>query len=647
MKKPTSPKRMRIALRLAFAGAAAVLAASCGDMYGNTKTYDVFVETFGANDPTQFDLTRNVCAYIAMESLGIANNTNADIFDAIRNATGYAEFETAACTPQSIGFSACAEKFMNSFKNTPENKRFANAGIAPECLKPASAITEETDKNADGETGETEQNADGEAFRTCIRAQMALTQTVCDSLQLTDGIDADGDIFYVRHAENVSNSENADYAENAENAGNLNDTIKSCEPKKQETQNGKNICSKAESDILQMVLNYRQCPVGYIIVAKEKPDGHKAYICNRTVCNDISVDFDADRENCGGCGYKCGRNKICSSGECKCDEGYTLCNDACLDLNSLNASSCDGDMMTCKSGYADADKDINNGCEVNTNTDNNNCGKEHVQCIGGQSCNEGNCECPEDMVFCNSKCIDPNKSYYNCGAKGACSSDNESDADYKGKTCENGYCDDGTCQMTTCTEPAKLPCGNGGECIDVVSNATHCGTCGFACGTETPYCSNRTCVQCTENGHCAKGETCKNGECIECTRRTECGNAENGTAICDNYKCTAICNSGYHLSDDGKSCISDNSECGAGKIDCTAIAHQKSVSCTAGACVVTACKDGYIVNSANTACTNCTEREWQCGYDKSCDRGICKCLGHKKEICSPGQSCVGWGYCED
>lgn len=851
---------------------------------------------------------------------------------------------------------------------------------------------------------------------------MALTQTICDSLQLTDNEEESGNIFYVRNAENVDN---------------LKDTAKSCNKNKQETKNGKNICNKAENDVLQMVLNYRQCEVGYAIVAKEITDGNKAYICNRTVCNDISVDFDADPENCGGCGKNCDKNEICISGKCeelKCDGNETPCYDLCLNLNSLHAASCNGkelkcqidygdcdndnsngceslllydpnncgecgvkceenkvcvagacvvnecnasngetvcivndqkictvvkgddiancgfcgydcnsiippnakvsgcnvgqyefsclegyqnisaktpnnsaqniqcvdisnddehcgtdisiltdckltpgttcqngacqlncaedqvicgnqcinlnivhaascdnNTLTCKENYGDCDKNItngcessllsdsnncggcgksckanevcaggdcvvnncdiskgetvciadgqkkctvvkgndikncgfcgydcssitpsnaeasgcaagqcqyecatdgyanisteepvnsaqniqcvnilnddkhcgktadslkdctktsgktckdgecvlncsvnqpdicgtvclnfdvlhikscvngtitcddnyrnfdkaiNNGCEVNIKTDSNHCGVNNIQCNGGQSCKEGSCACPEGMVFCDGLCIDPKTNYANCGAKGACSSDNDTDSDYKGKTCENGYCSNGICQAITssCADSAKLPCGESDECVDVVSNDKHCGGCNIKCASPLPYCSNRICVQCAENNHCADGKKCNDGKCIECTLRAECGNVDNGTAICDNYKCTAICNPGYHLSDDERSCISDIAECGSEKVNCTAIAHQKSVSCTNGACVVTACKDGYIVNSTKTNCTTCNNNG-DCEGKRCSSSNVCKCFGAKKEICSPGQNCNIDGTC--
>ena len=393
---------------------------------------------------------------------------------------------------------------------------------------------------------------------------------------------------------------------------------------------------------------------------------------NNSADNIQCVDTLNDDKHCGenvaslkDC-TKTSGNK-CQNGECvlSCSvDQPNICGTVCLNFSVLHIASCVKGTITCVGGYGNFDGAINNGCEINIKTDSNHCGGKDIKCGGGQSCKEGSCACPEGMVFCDGLCIDPNTNYYNCGAKGACSSDDD-DSNYKGKTCEKGYCSGGKCQVTTCAESNQLPCGANGECVNVVNNDEHCGGCNINCKTEELYCSNRICVQCTDDKHCADGkkcsnanqcvdcisdehcadgESCNDGKCIECTIRSECGNVDNGTPICENNKCTAICNPGYHLSDDGKTCIADIVECGSEKVNCTAIAHQNSVLCTNGACVVNACKNGYIVNSTKTNCTICNNNG-DCEGKRCSSSNVCKCWGNNKEICSPGQSCDGLGNC--
>ena len=45
----------------------------------------------------------------------------------------------------------------------------------------------------------------------------------------------------------------------------------------------------------------------------------------------------------------------------------------------------------CNAGFADCDNNAGNGCEVNTNTDKNNCGGCGKVCMNGNSCSNGAC----------------------------------------------------------------------------------------------------------------------------------------------------------------------------------------------------------------------------------------------------------------
>jgi len=52
------------------------------------------------------------------------------------------------------------------------------------------------------------------------------------------------------------------------------------------------------------------------------------------VCNGLCVDLAVDPANCGACGMACGGGRICVSGVCQCQPGWTLCTDLCLDLQN-------------------------------------------------------------------------------------------------------------------------------------------------------------------------------------------------------------------------------------------------------------------------------------------------------------------------
>lgn len=87
---------------------------------------------------------------------------------------------------------------------------------------------------------------------------------------------------------------------------------------------------------------------------------------------------------------------VCKDGVCTCQGGTTSCAKNCLNYSALHIASCDSSgIKTCVSGYADIDKEISNGCEVNLMTDNDNCGKANINCIleygANYVCVQGTC----------------------------------------------------------------------------------------------------------------------------------------------------------------------------------------------------------------------------------------------------------------
>ena len=88
----------------------------------------------------------------------------------------------------------------------------------------------------------------------------------------------------------------------------------------------------------------------------------------RTLCTSTScVDTQTDPANCGGCGNLCALPHVASNG----------CTGATCSIG------------TCASGYADCNAAPADGCEVNTQSDTNNCGACHTVCSSG--CINGQC----------------------------------------------------------------------------------------------------------------------------------------------------------------------------------------------------------------------------------------------------------------
>jgi hypothetical protein len=137
-----------------------------------------------------------------------------------------------------------------------------------------------------------------------------------------------------------------------------------------------------------------------------------------TVCGNACVNLMTDKKNCAVCGRACKADEICLDGRCGpacANNGTTLCNDLCVDLDTdmENCGACGAECETflpnargslcdsgtcilsgCKTDYADCDKTLSNGCEVNLLRDANNCGSCGRKCASGEVCYNKKCSKP-------------------------------------------------------------------------------------------------------------------------------------------------------------------------------------------------------------------------------------------------------------
>ncbi len=126
-----------------------------------------------------------------------------------------------------------------------------------------------------------------------------------------------------------------------------------------------------------------------------------------------------DIDECQNGSANCGANSACvntpGSFQCVCNAGFADCNkdakDGCeintqTDVNNCNAcgSGCGSPVngvakcetgickiASCNAGYADCDSTFPDGCEINTKTDINNCSACGKACPANQACNGGVC----------------------------------------------------------------------------------------------------------------------------------------------------------------------------------------------------------------------------------------------------------------
>jgi hypothetical protein len=103
--------------------------------------------------------------------------------------------------------------------------------------------------------------------------------------------------------------------------------------------------------------------------------------CNNMPLDGCESNIGGDANNCGACGKVCGGNLVCKNGGCTCP----MCN------FPNAASSCVNNvciMGACVQGFADCNNSPNDGCEVNINSDKNNC----------NGCGK---VCPNNTPFCS------------------------------------------------------------------------------------------------------------------------------------------------------------------------------------------------------------------------------------------------------
>jgi len=289
-------------------------------------------------------------------------------------------------------------------------------------------------------------------------------------------------------------------------------------------------------------------PVTYTVVARTS-SGHEAtnqvtVAAGQTTTNvNFSVvNLLVDVNNCGGCGVVCSTQNMatitCAGGACNgtCNTGFADCNgnkqtDGCelnINTNANNCGacgvvcssshitrSCAGGVCngTCDTGYADCNGNKQtDGCEMNIATDANNCGgcavvcsSSHItrSCAGGVcngTCNSGYADCNLNKQTDGCE-INIATDVNNCGGCGVlCSGNNIT------KSCGGGVCN-GTCNAgyADC-DSDKLH--NGCE-VNIVNDVNNCGACGVVCSGN--HMTAVTCISSVCNGICTSGFADCNG----------------------------------------------------------------------------------------------------------------------------------------
>ena len=161
--------------------------------------------------------------------------------------------------------------------------------------------------------------------------------------------------------------------------------------------------------------------------------------CDGDPTNGCEASVTSDPINCGACGTKC----------------------PSLPHSKLTCANATCALTSCDIGFADCNKDAQDGCETTLTTDAKNCGACGTSCGPGLICVGGGCTCPQcNIPNASAKCINNQCIFDKC---------NPGFADCNGKPADG-------CEVNLNFDPAN------------------CGSCGVVCPMNTPSCGGGTCT---------------------------------------------------------------------------------------------------------------------------------------------------------
>lgn len=198
-----------------------------------------------------------------------------------------------------------------------------------------------------------------------------------------------------------------------------------------------------------------------------------------TQCDDVCVDLGSDPAHCGACGLECDFGESCFAGVC------TSFGDASVDAARGDGAVDDGAVDAGVDGsldapqYPDADgsttdgaADGNTDAAMDGSTDGSTDGAMDGSTDGGDGSTDGGdagspCPCDLGEQCCGDICVRPASDPDNCGGCGVVCAEGE-------------VCADGSCSLVC--EPPLERCGD--RCVDTMgSDPDNCGGCGVSCDT--------------------------------------------------------------------------------------------------------------------------------------------------------------------
>lgn len=397
-------------------------------------------------------------------------------------------------------------------------------------------------------------------------------------------------------------------------------------------------------------------------------------------CDGECINPDSDPKHCGAIqdclgpnqGVTCAPGLVCSNGLCtaNCAAGEILCNGGCVDPKS-NKEFC-GASLDCAGGNAGTVCEANQVCDAGVCT--LSCGADEVKCNGecinpkidkrfcgasldcaganvgqvcadNQVCAGGSCEleCNAGTIECNNECINPLTDNRFCGAKDACTGDEQN-----GEVCPAGsICSNGECEVQC--QPGLVECE--GSCIDPKTDNNFCGA-DNSCGGATKCDPGKSCVDGACKMECPAGKIECNDQCIDpqtdnnfCGAQNDCKGPNAGAICSGDFTCNAgACELSCDADEvqcNGK-CINpstDEAFCGA-TADCLGDNAGKACDPSTHECIGGTCKPqctGPQI-ACGDSCIDPRKDNNYCGATDPCDDV------HNGEACSDKERCIA-GVC--
>ncbi|MGD0680396.1 MAG: hypothetical protein ABSC94_33915, partial [Polyangiaceae bacterium] len=348
--------------------------------------------------------------------------------------------------------------------------------------------------------------------------------------------------------------------------------------------------------------------------------------CDGNASNGCEVNTTDDANNCGACGTKCSQAN--GTGTCV-------------------ASTC---RITCDAGFANCDDNVTNGCETSTTTT-ANCGS----CGNACSTADATEACSSTIAGYECSVVSCTAGYQDCdhSAANGCEVDietNANDCGGCGKACTtvNGTketCQAGACSAAICTNPLYADCNGSvdGGCSTAITTTTNCGACYEPCST------NHVTEQCTATAgvySCVIPPTGCAAGYADCDK-----NPSNGCEV-DTNTDVGNCGGCGQACMIGGSCVAGGCGCGAGTMLCGGecptcpVIDSGSLTCSGTSCVQT-CPSGDMLCDAT--CVKCpsapTGSTFECSLNgscviESCPSGDMLC-GGTCAVCPAGVGTVG------